>query len=133
MYRILLFSMKGQLLHITPSKQQAHILMRWIGCQRFIYNAKVQDDRYFRTFARKSLQLVGQYAPIDQTYSQYKAQAPFLKGVPSQILRNGAVRWRDAYSRFFARLGGRPKIKQRHGRQSMLVTTLPRSVPVVER
>ena len=83
--------------------------MRWIGCQRFIYNAKVQDDRYFRTFVRKSLQLVGQYAPIDQTYSQYKAQAPFLKEVPSQILRNGAVRWRDAYSRFFARLGDVPK------------------------
>ncbi len=64
MYRILLFSMKGQLLHITPSKPQAHILMRWIGCQRFIYNAKVQDDRYFRTFARKSLQLVGKRAKV---------------------------------------------------------------------
>ena len=115
--------MKGQRLQIKPRCSQAQQLMQWIGCQRFIYNAKVHDDRYFRAFARWSMQHVEQHAPVDQTYSQYKAQAPFLSDVPSQILRNGAKRWYDAYQRFFKQLGGRPKIKTKHGRQSVLLTS----------
>lgn len=113
--------MKGQRFSIKPSPALAQTLRQWIGCQRFVYNAKVQDDRYFRRFARKSLQLAGQFAPVDQTYSQYKAQVPFLSEIPSQILRNGAVRWYQAYQRFFKKLGGRPTIKTRHGRQSVYV------------
>ncbi|EQD60819.1 Transposase (probable), IS891/IS1136/IS1341 domain protein, partial [mine drainage metagenome] len=31
-----------------PSQEAAATLRRWIGCQRFIYNAKVAEDRYFR-------------------------------------------------------------------------------------
>lgn len=115
--------MKGQLLQIKPTKSQAQALARWIGCQRFIYNAKVQDDRYFRRFARKSLQMAGQFAPVDQTYSQYKSEAHFLSEVPSQVLRNGAVRWHGAYQRFFKGLGGRPTLKKRHGRQSVMLTS----------
>ncbi|MGM0540878.1 MAG: RNA-guided endonuclease InsQ/TnpB family protein [Pseudomonadota bacterium] len=95
-----------------------------MGAQRFIYNAKVKDDRYFRAFARKSLSHVGQYAPVDQTYSQYKTElTPFLKEVPSQVLRNAAFRWMEAYKRFFKKLGGRPNIKTKHGRQSVLLTS----------
>ena len=43
--------------------------------------------------------------------------------MPSQILRNGATRWMDAYRRFFKKLGGRPKIKKNYGRQSVLITS----------
>lgn len=115
--------MKGQLFQLYPTKNQANVLLDWIGCQRFIYNAKVSEDRYFRTFAKKSLGLNLKDIPIDQTYSQFKANAHFLKSVPSQILRNGAVRWMNAYNRFFKKLGGRPKFKQPHGRQSVLITS----------
>ena len=114
--------MKGQLFQLYPTKNQADVLLDWIGCQRFIYNAKVSEDRYFRTFSKKSVSLAGIKPPIDQTYSQFKADAPFLKHVPSQILRNGAVRWMTAYQRFFKRLGGRPKVKKSQGRQSVLIT-----------
>ncbi|WP_269900010.1 RNA-guided endonuclease InsQ/TnpB family protein [Paenalcaligenes faecalis] len=114
--------MKGQRYALSPNANQAQLLRQWIGCQRFIYNAKVQDDRYFRRFAVNSLQHVGQFAPIDQTYSQYKKEAPFLSEVPSQILRNGAVRWHQAYQRFFKQLGGRPKLKTKQGRQSVFIT-----------
>ena len=115
--------MKGQKFQIKPTKSQASALLKWIGCQRFIYNAKVQDDRYFRSFARNALQHTGNYPPVDQKYSQYKAEAAFLKEVPSQVLRNGAVRWFEAYKRFFKKLGGRPAIKTKHGRQSILLTS----------
>ena len=80
-----------------PNKTQAQILLRWIGCQRFIYNAKVGEDRYFRTFARKSLQHAGQYAPQDQQYAHFFTEdTAWLREVPSVVLRNGSVRWKQA-------------------------------------
>ena len=30
---------------LHPDENQAEILSKWIGCQRFIYNAKVEEDR----------------------------------------------------------------------------------------
>ena len=35
------------------------ILLQWIGHQRFIYNAKVSEDRYYRVFAQKAVSLSG--------------------------------------------------------------------------
>lgn len=107
-----------------PTKQQQAILLCWMGCQRFIYNAKVREDRYFRAFARKSLAHVGQHVPLDQQYSQFKTGlTPWLNEVPSQILRNGAVRWKQAYSRYFQKLGGRPTIQRETGRRSVWITS----------
>jgi putative transposase len=82
-----------------PTEAQAASLLRWIGCQRFIYNAKVGEDRYFRTFARKSLQHADQFAPQDQQYSHFiTEETSWLREVPSQVLSNGAVRWKQAYA-----------------------------------
>lgn len=108
-----------------PTEKQATILSQWIGCQRLIYNAKVSEDRYFRTFLSKSLSLAGSRVPIDQQYSQFKDKdlTPFLYDVPSQILRNAAVRFRGAYSRFFAGLAERPTCKSKHGRQAVWLTS----------
>lgn len=106
-----------------PTAAQAQILLRWIGCQRFIYNAKVREDRYFRMFARKSLALTGQHAPIDQQYAQFICEdTPWLGEVPSPILRNGSVRWKQAYGRFFKRLAGRPTLQRKAGAQSVWLT-----------
>lgn len=94
----------GNRFRCYPTKIQEQILLQWIGCQRNIYNSKVREDQYYRKFARKSLQHVGQYAPLDQQYSQFKSDlTPYLSEVPSQILRNGAVLWKQSYSRHFAK------------------------------
>ncbi len=106
-----------------PTDAQAATLLRWIGCQRFIYNAKVGEDRYFRTFARKSLQHAGQFAPQDQQYSHFiTAETSWLREVPSQVLRNGTVRWKQAYSRFYQKLAGRPTIQTKSGAQRLWLT-----------
>ena len=114
----------GNRFRCYPTPAQEKVLLQWIGCQRFIYNAKVQEDQYFRTFSRKSLNHAGQFAPIDQQYSQFKNPelTPWLSEVPSQLLRNGAVKWMQAYSRFFSGLGGRPTIQTKHGKQSVWLT-----------
>ncbi|HEX7371055.1 MAG TPA: transposase [Rhodanobacteraceae bacterium] len=107
-----------------PTRVQQATLVRWIGCQRFIYNAKVGEDRYFRRFASKALSLAGQRSPVDQQYSQFKSAdlTPWLAEVPSVILRNGAVRWKQAYGRFFQRLAHRPRIHRKAGSQSVWLT-----------
>ena len=91
----------------------------WIGSQRFIYNAKVEEDRYYRGYARKFASSV--HAPLDQEYSRFiGADTAWLKEVPSQILRNGAVKWRQSYARFFkgladGRRSGRSTASSRSG------------------
>src|ERR1700690_151643 len=93
-----------------PSKDQSAILSQWIGHQRFIYNSKVEEGKYFRTFRNHSLSLAGQFSPADQQYCQFKDKElpPFLYEVPSQILRNGAYRFMQANSRFRQGLTDRP-------------------------
>ena len=115
---------EGKQFRIYPTGEQQHILSQWIGHQRFIYNSLVQENRYFMSFGKKALSLVGEAIPCDQKYSQFIGEGTeFLKDVPSQILRNGAYRWYGAYQRFFKKIAkGRPTIKKKTGRQSVLVT-----------
>jgi putative transposase len=99
-------------------------LLRWIGGQRLIYNAKVQEDRYYRRFQRRMVGTAGIPIPVDQQYSRFITErTAFLREIPSPVLRNGAVKFRQAYQRFFQRLGGRPKIQKKTGRQSVWLTS----------
>ena len=115
---------QGYKFRIYPTKDQQGTLRQWIGCQRYIYNAKVGEDRYYLSFARSSLQHTGEYAPIDQQFARFKDDelTPWLSEVPSQVLRNGAYRWRQAYARYFQRLAGRPTINRGHGPQGVWLT-----------
>ena len=116
--------LNGYKFRLYPNPEQQQILLRWIGCQRLIYNAKVQEDRYYRRFQRRMVGMVGEDIPLDQQYSRFITdQTVFLKQVPSQILRNGAVKFRQAYQRFFQKLGGRPKLKKKSGRQAVWLTS----------
>ncbi len=74
----------GNRFRCYPTPAQEQILLQWIGCQRYIYNAKVREDQCFRRFARKSLQHAGQFAPIDQQYAQFKTElTPWLSDDPA--------------------------------------------------
>lgn len=111
----------GYRFRLYPTAEQKTVLLRWIGCQRFIYNAKVAEDRYFRAYARKFAS--HQHVPVDQEYSRFIGpDTAWLRAVPSQVLRNGAVRWRQAYQRFFRKLSGRPKFRKAQGAQSVWLT-----------
>ena len=116
--------MDGYQFRLYPTKEQEQTLLRWIGCQRLIYNAKVSEDRYFRAFKRRFLAVVGEPIPMDQAYSHFKTErTSFLNEVPSQVLRNGAVLWKQASTRHFQGLGGRPKFQKRSGEQSVWLTS----------
>jgi putative transposase len=95
-----------------------------MGHQKFIYNAKVQEQDYWYRFEKKSLSLTGLKPSADQAYSHFKSEelTPWLSQVPSQILRNGAYRFANANARFHKGLGGAPKVKPKFGRKSVLIT-----------
>lgn len=105
-----------------PSAEQAQKLAQWIGCARVIYNAKVAEMQYFRTFSRKSLGVGA--AVIDQAYSQFKDDelTPFLSEVPSQVLRNASVQFMAGWKRFTKNLASPPRRKRRGERDSVHLT-----------
>jgi len=67
-----------------PTRVQKQILSQWMGCQRVIYNAKVDEYRHFRTFSRKAVALTCVPVPVDQQYSQFKNRelSPYLYDEP---------------------------------------------------
>ena len=91
----------GIRLKANPTNQQKLILSQWMGCARFIWNAKCEEERYYSTFARKYYP-IGTYAPIDQQTSQFKNKeiSPWLYDCPSQIIRNSAANWYHTYQQF---------------------------------
>lgn len=97
-----------------PSTFQKRKLFLWASAANFIWNAKCQEDKYLRTFAKKYLPLET-YPPIDQKYSQYKNDefSAWLKKCPSQILRNSASNWYDTYKNFLKGICNRPKVKNK--------------------
>jgi putative transposase len=111
--------------HSNPIPKMRLTMAQWMGCQRSIYNAKVAENNYFRTFRNKSLTFTGFYIPRDQTYSQFKNKelTPWMYKVPSQILRNGAVRYEKGMAQYFAGISGLPTFKKSNGRQSVWITS----------
>ena len=57
----------GIKLQANPNSSQKAVLSQWMGCAKFIWNAKCDEDRYYSTFAKKYFP-IGTYAPVDQQY-----------------------------------------------------------------
>lgn len=113
----------GIKLRANPTTNQKLVLSQWMGCARSIWNAKVDEERYYRTFARKYYP-IGTYAPLDQKTSQFKSKelSPWLYQCPSQILRNSAVNWYQTYQKFMKGACGRPKRKPKTDKGSIYLT-----------
>ena len=117
----------GRRFRAWPDEVLREVLPRWIGCQRFIYNAKVAEDRLFAAMRRMALRTAPDEAintPLDQQYSQFKSRelSPWLFEVPSQILRNAAYRWMGAKTRQLRGLAKAPRIRNRNNFDSVMIT-----------
>jgi putative transposase len=107
----------------SPTKSQKQWLSRCMGCARFIWNAKCEEQEYLTRFARRYLPM-GTYPKVDQTYSQYKNEelSPWLSECPSQILRNSASNWYTTHQNFLRGQCGRPKRKKKSNEESVHLT-----------
>lgn len=113
----------GISLKAYPTKRQKLLLSQWMGCARFIWNAKCDEDKYLTYFAQKYLPL-GTYPPIDQAFSKYKNRelSPWLFKCPSQILRNSTSNWYQTYQNYLKGLSGKPRRKKKGDEESIHLT-----------
>jgi putative transposase len=113
----------GIRLKANPTEPQKLILSQWMGCARYIWNAKCDEERYYTTFARKFYP-IGTYAPIDQKASQFKNKelSPWLYKCPSQIIRNAAVNWYQTFKKFIKGQCGKPTRKPKIDKGSIHLT-----------
>ena len=115
--------LKGISLQAHPTEKQKLTFSQWMGCARFIWNAKCDEERYLSSFSRKYLP-VGTYPEVDQSFSQYKSRelSPWLFECPSQILRNSATNWYKTYQSFRKGICGKPKRKRKGDVESIYLT-----------
>ena len=115
----------GHKFRLYPNAKEQSILRLWIGHQRFIYNAKTQEQDYWFNFYKHSLSLTGLSYYPDQSYSQFRNDelTPWLNLAPPEILRNGSYKYITAYKRFTQGVGGSPNRKKAFGRQSVMITS----------
>ena len=113
----------GIRLQAHPTKQQKLAISQWMGCARFIWNAKCDEDKYFSRFALKFMPK-STYAPADQKYSHFKSKelSPWLGECPSQILRNSATNRYQTYQNFLKGKCGKPNRKPKLDKGSVHLT-----------
>ena len=107
-----------------PSAKQKNTFSQWMGCARFIYNAKCEEQEYFYRFKTRYLP-INTHAPVDQCYSQFKSKelTPWLYECPSILLRNTAYTWKNTFFSFLKGECGKPKKKKKGQRDSIWLTS----------
>ncbi len=113
---------RGIKLKANPNKKQIGILNQWMGCVRYIWNAKTGEEKEQRLILNSKK--TKKYPDINQTYSHLKdkQESPWLFDCPSVLLRNSISNWYATYRNFFKKRCGRPRFKKRDGRGSIYLT-----------
>ena len=113
----------GIKLQAHPTEEQRLVLSQWMGCARFVWNAKCDEDRYLLAYARKYLP-VGTYPRPDQKVAHYKDErlSPWLSKCPSQILRNAASNWYSTKLKAIKKECGHPRVKKKSSGGSIHLT-----------
>lgn len=121
---------------IYPTKAQAELIDKTIGCGRFVFNfalAKHQEKEALWSTVNEMVQKG--YFPDNQlktdcfkpnSYKLYlsslKEKYPFLKEVDSIALQSSVERLGVAYDRFYQKEGGRPKFKSKKNKVQSYTT-----------
>ena len=83
--------LNGYKFRLYPNSEQEQTLFQWIGCQRLIYNAKVQEDRYFRRLARRMVGTAGERIPVDQDGDHHIVRLFLQQLLDSLQIRNRII------------------------------------------
>ena len=118
---------KAYKFRLYPNKKQTELINKTIGCARFVFNytlaeQKKIDDMWYKV---EEMYQSGQlpqnnwkgafFNKIDaeKAVTQLKKNHPFLKEVDSTALQNAVGNVDSAYSRYYDKLGGKPKFKSK--------------------
>lgn len=112
---------------LYPTKKQATLIDKTIGCARFVFNytlaqQKKIDDMWYKV---EEMYQSGQLPQnnwkgaffsknnAEKAVTQLKKNHTFLKEVDSTALQNAVGNIDNAYSRYYNKLGGKPKFKSK--------------------
>ena len=126
----------GNRFRLYPNSQQQALLSNWIGCQRYIYNAKVEQHALDSYFTQKTLQHIGHYPILDSSMAAFKSKelTPWLHEVPAVVLRNGAYLWRQTMQGFLSGLNKKARKQKGHGEVGVWLTSeLFRFEPITDK
>jgi putative transposase len=106
-----------------PTVDQKIVLSQWMGCSRYLWNAKCEEFSYFLAFAKKYCP-INTKIPVDQSYSQFKNRtlSPWLFDCPSQILRNTTTNWYKTYKKFLNNQCRKPRKKKKSNKEGIHLT-----------
>jgi putative transposase len=97
---------------IYPNAAQAELLAKTFGCKRWIWNHWLEErETYFKEH--------GNTKGFKYTSAKIlKETIPWLKEPDSIALQQARIDLDKAYDRYFKKLGGHPRFKSKHGKQS---------------
>ena len=119
---------------INLTESQSAKLIQWVGCARFVWNQKIEENEYFYAFGSKFVPVtqwrwLNKQEPIhndliNKQFSYFKdnEMSPWLSECPSQILRNSVTEWFDTQKKFMKGDCGRPRKKRREDGGSVWLT-----------
>lgn len=119
--------MKAYRFRLYPTKKQAKLINKTFGCVRFVFNytlaqqKKIDDMWYTVEEMYQSGQLSQNNWKSDffnknnaeKAVTQLKKNHKFLNEVDSTALQNAVSNVDNAYSRYYNKLGGKPKFKSK--------------------
>ncbi|WP_228719171.1 helix-turn-helix domain-containing protein [Acinetobacter indicus] len=106
----------GIQLRAYPTQHQKLILSQWMGCARFVWNAKCDEDKYFRGFARKFATFDHYYETQDQKNTLTLNQMRLVHGLQTALVqykRTQPLIGTTHSKKSIKGLCGRPKRKKR--------------------
>lgn len=102
---------------LYPNETQVELLEKQFGCCRFIYNWALD----YSDWEYKNNKTTTFKKDWEVKLPELKLYLPWLKEANSQSLQRELRHLEDAYKRFYKKLGGFPKFKSKHSKQSFHV------------
>lgn len=98
---------RANLYRLEPTPEQAEALAQWAGACRFVYNCGLEQRRDWYRHAKLS------FAQQCREVTEARAAFDWLAAVPVHALQQALRDLDAAYQRFFAKLGGYPRPRQK--------------------
>jgi putative transposase len=98
---------RANLYRLEPTPEQAIAFAQWAGACRFVYNCGLEQRRDWHRHAKLS------YVQQAREITEARAAFDWLAAVPVHALQQALRDLDTAYQRFFAKLGGYPRPRQK--------------------
>ena len=109
---------KAYKFRIYPTKEQEVLIVKTIGCSRFVFNHFLAkwNETYKETGKGLS------YGVCSSELPNLKKEAPWLKEVDSIAIQSSVKNLADAYSRFFKKQNNAPRFKSKRNKVQSYTT-----------